>query len=202
MQNRKEIIMGERTQLLLNVHDKDEQLLGSIVHYQWGGSGISMILDTINLIYNFPQYDFQVRENTYPELAKYLQHADIKHPNIMCNLYDWLKNTTNASLVDEINLKQINSNIKYTSPTDKIDNMLSEALMNDINDLKYCDNNDGYLILDIDVDYQKPKMQTSLLALDHCGHQSTLHEYFKTIMHSKVTMFDDLLDYLDVNRTK
>lgn len=44
--------MGERTQILVNVHLSDEKCpFGTVIHYQWGAD-ITMLLDAISVIYH------------------------------------------------------------------------------------------------------------------------------------------------------
>lgn len=68
--------MGERTQLLIQVKDKkDNLLIGTVLHYQWG-YGRTMLMDALNLIINFPWYsdldsNNVMDHNNYPELITF-----------------------------------------------------------------------------------------------------------------------------------
>ncbi len=150
--------MGERTQLLIQVKDKkDNLLIGTVLHYQWG-YGRTMLMDALNLIINFPwHYDLDsnniMDHNNYPEIDTFLKNnLNIKFPVLARNLYSWLGNTSSGCNNIPLDFDKTEYNLKnqIESPYQNNISSLELAFHANQNDFaNQCDNNDGYMIADI-----------------------------------------------------
>lgn len=169
--------MGERTQLFINVTDKNnEKLLGTVIHYQWGIE-TKMLLDALNIATNLPTWLYDVtneqekekyRDLDYvlancvglhnPKKARLLRSAIFKLVN--GNHETMNISETNDTFVDYLNKLLINY------PENQRQKLLLEPRIgNDIECLEYeildaynatykdfkdqCDNNDGFMIMDV-----------------------------------------------------
>ncbi len=116
--------MGERTQLLLRLHDENEDVkFSTILHYQWG-FGRVMLMDTLNLVTRFPFYLNLGLDNAF---GKGYEKA----------YYKWIGQTSSG--VNYIG--EIEDSDEY-----RIKNFAYHATEDD---LWKCDNNDGFIVLDL-----------------------------------------------------
>lgn len=90
--------MGERTQILVNVHLSDEKCpFGTVIHYQWG-AGITMLLDAISVIRSLPSPYMLKYDDDDEDKFKYLdsilksQDFEIRNPQVYRNLYKHILN--------------------------------------------------------------------------------------------------------------
>ncbi|AEG41684.1 hypothetical protein [Lactobacillus kefiranofaciens] len=152
--------MGERTQILVNVHLSDEKCpFGTVIHYQWG-AGITMLLDAISVIRSLPSPYMLKYDDDDEDKFKYLdsilksQDFEIRNPQVYRNLYKHILNgVQHGSSNEYYDLAQIQDLLKK-HPDDSNDRedllyRLDDSLCARL-DAFYltCDNNDGYMIID------------------------------------------------------
>lgn len=152
--------MGERTQILVNVHLSNERYaFGTVIHYQWG-AGITMLLDAIDIIRSLPSPYMLKYDDDDEKKFKYLdsvlksQDFEIRNPQVYRNLYKHiLSGVHHGSKNDYYDLDQIQDLLKK-HPEDSDDREtllyhLNDSLCARLDDFYLtCDNNDGYMIID------------------------------------------------------
>lgn len=152
--------MGERTQILVNVHLSNERYaFGTVIHYQWG-AGITMLLDAIDIIRSLPSPYMLKYDDDDEKKFKYLdsvlksQDFEIRNPQVYRNLYKHiLSGVHHGGKNDYYDLDQIQDLLKK-HPEDSDDREtllyhLNDSLCARVDDFYLtCDNNDGYMIID------------------------------------------------------
>lgn len=118
--------MGQRTQLLVRLHNENgETKFSTILHYQWG-FGRVMVMDALNLVIQFPFYlDLGIHNNAF---GKGYEEA----------YYKWLGQKSDgrnyAGVIEDFEKYNVSKEFAYHATED---------------DLWKCDNNDGFMILDV-----------------------------------------------------
>ena len=147
--------MGERTQLLINVKDKEDNLIiGTVLHYQWG-YGRVMPMDALSLVSQFPpKYKLENEEyNYYSAIDNFLKNElGLKDPIYARKLYVWLDSHSddgsNIILNFDKTEQNLEKNIYNSYGNNKRDLQLAFCATED-NFYKQCDNNDGFMIANI-----------------------------------------------------
>jgi len=153
--------MGERTQILVNVHLSDERYaFGTVIHYQWG-AGITMLLDAIPIIRALPSPYMLKYDDADAKKFKYLdsilksQDFEIKNPKVYRNLYKHiLSGVQHGSKNEYYDLEQLQEFLKKyredSAQRDEYLYTLDNSLCARLDDFYLaCDNNDGYMIIDV-----------------------------------------------------
>ena len=133
--------MGERTQLLIRLHDEDGSTkFSTILHYQWG-FGRVMLMDALNLVIQFPA-PFRIGLNGV--FGKGYEET----------YYRWLG--------------QKSKGINYAGEIEELDDASKKfAFHATDDDLWECDNNDGFMILDMYLnDFRLEKSEISFFGYD------------------------------------
>lgn len=190
--------MGERTQLFINVTDENnEKLLGTVIHYQWGIK-TKMLLDALHIATNLPMWLYDVTNEQEKEKYRDLDyvltncvglHNPKKARLLRSEIFKLVDGNheamniseTNDTFVDYLNKLLINY---LENQRQKL--LLEPRIGNDIECLEYeildaynatykdfkdqCDNNDGFMIMDVKYNNQ------SDLDKDSFGSQNNLEK--------------------------
>ncbi|WP_304682241.1 hypothetical protein [Lactobacillus taiwanensis] len=178
--------MGERTQLLINVKDKEDNLIiGTVLHYQWG-YGRVMPMDALTLITNFPQRfilrdNFDNYDSDYPAIDSYLKDLGLESPMVARHLYSWLGKTTNSGVNNiDIDFKKIEQNLNNYKNMYTLSRAFKATPQNFY---KQCDNNDGFMIADIIFDEYITSCEFKFCL--NPEEILTLEDYAKTSTHKR-----------------
>ena len=153
--------MGERTQLLINiVNEKDEQICGTIIHYQWG-YGRVMLMDALNIAINLP-WSYKLHDefrytNTFSKLDDTLKkEIKLRDPVFARNFRKYIANITNGSLYlyefeDDLTLLREYNSIENANQLEmyleKLD-LIYNLTIDDFQSLSL-DNNCGYMVMKV-----------------------------------------------------
>ena len=133
--------MGERTQLMVRLNDEQGKTkFSTVLHYQWG-FGRVMLMDTLNLVIQFPD-PFSIGLN------------EVFGKGYEEKYYHWLG--------------QKSKGINYAGEIEELDDASKKfAFHATEDDLWECDNNDGFMILDIYLnDFRLEKSKISFFGYD------------------------------------
>ncbi|KAA8780249.1 hypothetical protein [Lactobacillus crispatus] len=190
--------MGERTQLFINVTDENnEKLLGTVIHYQWGIE-TRMLLDALHIATNLPMWLYDVTNEQEKEKYRDLDYVltncvGLHNPkkarllrSEIFKLVDGNHEVMNISETNDTFVDYLNKLLINYPENQRQKLLLEPRIGNDIECLEYeildaynatykdfkdqCDNNDGFMIMDVEYNNQ------SDLDKDSFGSQNNLEK--------------------------